>query len=161
MTDIASRDANRVTTLLGVSSADGVAPVKIYADPTTHRMLVQNAITSGRVTAQTGAASSIVTVTAGATDESYLVWGNINCTVFSSGTFSLQCNYTNESNVAQTPLFEGHFTSGYGTTVTGTGSFEGQPLALRVKAGTTITILTSGTFTSLTYNAEGFIQRTA
>lgn len=36
----ASRDDNYVPTLLGVSNADGTTPVKIYADPTTHRLLV-------------------------------------------------------------------------------------------------------------------------
>lgn len=36
----ASHDQNRVTTLLGVSNADGTTPVAIYADPVTHRLLV-------------------------------------------------------------------------------------------------------------------------
>jgi hypothetical protein len=36
----AKRDANMVTTLIGVSSADGITPVTIYVDPTTHRVLV-------------------------------------------------------------------------------------------------------------------------
>lgn len=36
----AERDENRVTTLIAVSSADGVTPVKLYADPVTHRLLV-------------------------------------------------------------------------------------------------------------------------
>ena len=40
MTD-AKRDNNYVPTLIGVSSADGVTPVTIYVDPTTHRMLTQ------------------------------------------------------------------------------------------------------------------------
>lgn len=35
----ASRDENFVPTLLAASSADGVTPVKVYADPTTHRLL--------------------------------------------------------------------------------------------------------------------------
>ena len=39
----AARDANRVTTLLGVSSSDGVTPVTLYADPTTHRLLTSAA----------------------------------------------------------------------------------------------------------------------
>lgn len=43
----AARDENRITTLLGVSSADGVTPVTIYADPTTHRLLVDNASSGG------------------------------------------------------------------------------------------------------------------
>ena len=36
----ASRDQNYVTTLLAVSSVDGVTPVTLYANPTTHRLLV-------------------------------------------------------------------------------------------------------------------------
>ena len=36
----AKRDQNYVPSLLGVSNADGVTPVAIYADPTTHRLLV-------------------------------------------------------------------------------------------------------------------------
>lgn len=35
----ASRDGNFVTTLLAVSSVDGVTPVTLYANPTTHRLL--------------------------------------------------------------------------------------------------------------------------
>ncbi len=47
MADNASRDENSVPTLLGVSSADGTSTVKIYADPSTHRLLVN--ATSGVV----------------------------------------------------------------------------------------------------------------
>jgi hypothetical protein len=36
----AKRDGNSITTLLAVSNADGVTPVVLYADPTTHRLLV-------------------------------------------------------------------------------------------------------------------------
>lgn len=36
----ASRDGNFVPTLLGVSSADGTTPVRVWADPSTHRLLV-------------------------------------------------------------------------------------------------------------------------
>ena len=39
MTD-AKRDSNQVTTLLAVSSVDGVTPVTLYADPITHRLLI-------------------------------------------------------------------------------------------------------------------------
>lgn len=46
----ASRDQNRVTTLLAVSNADGVTPVTLYADPTTHRLLVSPSGGSGDVT---------------------------------------------------------------------------------------------------------------
>lgn len=36
----APRDANRVPALLGTSNVDGSTPVVIYADPSTHRLLV-------------------------------------------------------------------------------------------------------------------------
>ena len=38
----AKRDQNFVPTLIAVSSADGVTPVTVYADPTTHRILTDN-----------------------------------------------------------------------------------------------------------------------
>ncbi len=38
----AKRDSNYVTTFIGVSSADGITPVTVYVDPTTHRMLVSS-----------------------------------------------------------------------------------------------------------------------
>ena len=41
MGDHASRDNNMVTTLLAVSNADGISPVLLWADPVTHRLLVQ------------------------------------------------------------------------------------------------------------------------
>lgn len=45
----AKRDENRVTTLIAVSYVDGVTPVLLYADPTTHRLLTQTAVTTGAV----------------------------------------------------------------------------------------------------------------
>lgn len=41
MADVAKRDQNNVPTLLAVSSSDGT-PVIVYADPTTHRLLVSS-----------------------------------------------------------------------------------------------------------------------
>ena len=38
----AQKDNNGVNSLIGVSNADGVTPVTIYVDPTTHRMLVSS-----------------------------------------------------------------------------------------------------------------------
>lgn len=37
----AARDENNVPTLIGASTADGKTPVRVYADPDTHRLLVQ------------------------------------------------------------------------------------------------------------------------
>jgi len=46
----AQRDQNHVTTLIAVSNVDGTTPVLLYADPTTHRLLVDSAGGSGTVT---------------------------------------------------------------------------------------------------------------
>lgn len=43
----AKRDENRIPTLIGVSSSDGVTPVLVYVDPTTHRLLVDSSGGSG------------------------------------------------------------------------------------------------------------------
>ncbi len=40
MANNAPRDENRIPTLLGASSADGISTVTVYANPTTHRLLV-------------------------------------------------------------------------------------------------------------------------
>ena len=36
----AKHDQNRIPTLIGVSSTDGVSPTLVYVDPTTHRLYV-------------------------------------------------------------------------------------------------------------------------
>ncbi len=56
MTD-AKRDANMVTTIIAVSNVDGVTPVTLYADPVTHRLLVDLANTTGASTALDNLAS--------------------------------------------------------------------------------------------------------
>lgn len=46
----ASRDGNFVTTLLAVSSVDGKTPVVLWADPVSHRLLVDGSGAGGTVT---------------------------------------------------------------------------------------------------------------
>lgn len=60
----AKRDQNFVPTLLGVSSVDGVTPVVLYADPVTHRLLVDlpsggGSVTSVSVVSANGFAGSV------------------------------------------------------------------------------------------------------
>lgn len=56
MADNAGRDQNDVPSLLGVSNVDGKSTVKIYADPVTHRLLVDS-----------GGSGTALTVTDGVT----------------------------------------------------------------------------------------------
>lgn len=68
MADQASRDQNFVPSLLAVSSIDGLSTVKLYADPTSHRLLVDLPNSSGTVTSVSvvsanGLAGSVATAT--------------------------------------------------------------------------------------------------
>lgn len=47
MADTAPRDPNRIPALLATSSVDGVSTIKVYVNPTTHRLLTENAVLSG------------------------------------------------------------------------------------------------------------------
>lgn len=115
---------------------------------------------SGRFTAQTAAKASVATYTVGAADGSFIISANANITAFVAGTFNVTCTYTDETNTSQTlKLNFSSVTGTLGIALAATGPFEGIPAHIRAKTGTTITIATSGTFTSLTYNVEGAIQQ--
>ena len=64
----AKRDQNYITTLLAVSNADGITPVLLWADPTTHRLLVDlptgsGTVTSVSVTTANGVSGTVATAT--------------------------------------------------------------------------------------------------
>jgi hypothetical protein len=142
--------ANKVVSYNGVSTAGWGTPA-IYA--------------AGRVTAQTAAAAAFSTYTVGAADGSFIVSANVNVTAATTASFTCTCTYTDETNTSRTLTL--NFSNITGTllttitNVTGTGAYEGVPLHIRAKASTAITFATVGTFTSVTYNAEGVIQQIA
>lgn len=119
---------------------------------------------AGRVTAQSAANSSIATYTCGAADGSFDVSANMNVTVSTALVTTLTCTYTDESNTARTMILPVQQLSGSfiaAGAITGTGAWETPTMHIRVKASTAITILTSaGTFTGVTYTAEGLIIQT-
>lgn len=115
---------------------------------------------SGRSTAQTAAVASVATYTVGAADGSFLVSANANITAFVAGTFNVTVAYTDETNTAQTlKLNFSSVTGTLGIALAAVGPFEGIPAHIRCKASTAITVATSGTFTSLTYNVEAVITQ--
>lgn len=64
----APRDQNRIPTLLGVSSADGITPVAVYVDPTTHRLYVDipggsGSVSTVSVTSANGFAGTVLNPT--------------------------------------------------------------------------------------------------
>lgn len=41
----AKRDNNKITTLLGTHSVDGITPIKIWVNPTTHALITEDGTT--------------------------------------------------------------------------------------------------------------------
>lgn len=117
---------------------------------------------SDRKTAQT-AAVNLATYTVGAADASYLVSANVLVTSSTLHNFTITCSYTSEDNTArvltmQTSSLAGAFVTAI-TNAAGAVPYEGVPLHLRCKAGSTIVVGTTGTFTTVAYNIEECIQQ--
>lgn len=84
----ASTDSNSAKTLLAVSSADGSTPLKVYGNPTTHRLLVSSALS---VSAQS---TSPVTVTSSDSGKVFTNEGATGKIVFNLPTAVANYNYT-------------------------------------------------------------------
>ena len=118
---------------------------------------------AGRVTAQSAANASISTYTVGAADGSFEVSANMNVTVSTTLVTTLTCTYTDESNTSRTMIFPVQQLTGSfiaAGAITGLGAWETPTMHIRCKASTAITIgTTAGTFTGVTYTAEGIIKQ--
>lgn len=125
-------------------------------------------VARGRVTAQTAAVSSIATFTPSA-DGTFEVSANVLVTVATTHTFTCQCTYTDEGNTARTVTLPfrlvGDTTALTSSIANGNGAvpYNGVPVTIRAQAGTAIVILTqaAGTYTTVTFNAEGTIKQVA
>lgn len=136
-----------------------------YANVVTAGWGVPAVYAAGRVTAQSAANASISTYTVGAADGSFEVSANMEVSASTVLSTTLTCTYTDESNTARTMILPVQQLTGSfiaGGVISGTGAWETPVMHIRCKAATAITILTStGTFTGVTYTAEGIIKQTA
>ncbi len=111
------------------------------------------------------AAQTLTSYNVGASDAPFLVSANILVTASSVNNFTVTCSYYDESNTIRVVTLTFSQVAGTLVTaitnVTGTGVYEGIPIHIRAKAGTTIFISTAGTFTSITYNGGGLITQEA
>lgn len=111
------------------------------------------------------AVASVATYTVGAIDGTFLVSANVLLTAATTCNFTVTCAYTDEGNNSRTLTLTFSQVTGVLltaiTNVTGAGAYEGVLLHIRAKASTTITVGTTGTFTSCTYNCEGLITQAA
>lgn len=160
--DIGSSGAGRPKQLFlghAIRQIGGITTVGVVGCPAI--------VATGRVTAQSAANASISTFTVGAADASFEVSGNMNVTVSTTLATTLTCTYTDESNTARSMILpiaplSGTFTAAGAISGAGASVWHTSVMHIRCKAATVITILTSaGTFTGVTYTAEGIIKQTA
>lgn len=148
----------------GGAQSSLVGKFTTYNNTVTKGFGIPTIVAAARVTAQTAANASIATFTAPASDGTYRVSGNVLVTTSTTHSFAIQCTYTDEGNTARTlvlpvvPLTGTFVAAGL---IAAAGPFETPAMHIRVKASTAITILTAGTFTSVTYNADGLIEQLA
>jgi hypothetical protein len=119
-----------------------------------------------RSNAQTGAVASVATYTVGTSDHTFIVSANVLVTVATTHSFTVTCAYTDEGNTARTLTMAFLLVAGSAITNTianaaGAVPYMGIPVQIRAKASTAITIATTGTFTTVTYNVEGLIVQVA
>ncbi len=124
-------------------------------------------VASGRNVAVANAAvASVAAYLVGAADATFEIWMNVLVTTSTTHTFTCQCTYTDEGNTSRTVTMPFRLV---GDTTALTSSiaaaaavpYIGVPLLIRAKAATAITLLTqaAGTYTTVTYNVEGYIRK--
>lgn len=127
---------------------------------------VATIVAAGRQTAQVGAVGSVATFTPAA-DGTFEVSANVLITTATNHTFTVTVTYTDEGNTARTVTMTFRLVASPTTLTTsivnanGAVPYQGDILHIRAKAATSITIATTGTFTTVTYNVEGLIKQTA
>lgn len=142
-----------------------VSTISQYNNVATAGYGVPSIYAAGRLTAKTAAQATVATYTVGVADGSFIISANVLVTTSTTHSFSVQCDYTDEGNTARTVTMNvqqlaGTFVTSI-TNLTGAGPYEGVPFHIRAKASTAITVKTTGTFTSVTYNVEGVIAQIA
>jgi hypothetical protein len=94
-----------------------------------------------------------------AADRTYEIAGNVRPTTSTTHAFTMTCTYTDEGGTSRTLTMCFTLVAG-GSLVTsiananGAVPYMGVPQRIRCKKGTTIVFATTGTFTTVTYNAE-------
>lgn len=151
----------------GTGNLDVGAKVTAYNQIATAGQGMPSIYSYGDTVAATNTGTASIATYTPAADGTFEVSGNVLITTSTTHSFSLDCTYTDESNVARTlviPVAQlaGTFvTSGLITNITGAGPYESATMTIRCKAATVITVRTSagGTFTTVVYNARGVIKQ--
>lgn len=120
-------------------------------------------VSATRITAQSSNAT--VTTHTPATDGLYEIAAFMFVSAVTALATTLTCTYTDEAGNARSMIFPVQQLSGSfiaAGAITGTGVWETPTMTIRAQAGAAISIITSaGTFTGVTYTAQGSIKRLA
>lgn len=125
----APRDQNFVPTLLGVSNADGATPVAVYADPVTHRLLVDlpggsGSVSNVSVTSANGFAGTVANPTS---TPAITISTTVTGILEGNGTAVSAASTTGTGAIvlANSPTFTDDITLGANGGVTGSILFKG------------------------------------
>lgn len=137
-----------------------------YNNTVTKGYGLATVVAAARSAAAVAAVASVATFTVGAADGTFRVSANVLVTTATAHSFTVTVAYTDEGNTARTVTFNfstvaGVISNAAITNVAGAVPYEGIPLHIRCKAATAITIATTGTFTTVTYNVDGLIEQLA
>ena len=137
----AARDSNRVTTLLGVSSSDGITPVTLYADPTTHRLLTS---ASGGA-APADATYVVLSANATLTDERILTGTANQITITDNGAGStVVLSLPQSIATSSTPTFASMSLTGASSLTLGTASTNAGAVILKNATNANTATIVSG-----------------
>lgn len=119
-------------------------------------------VASARLTGQTAAIASVLTYAVGAADASFSL--QANALITTSTTYSIAVNivYTDEGGTARTIALLLSFSGNLAVAMVnanGAIPYGVLPTCIRAKAGTNITVTTSGTFTAVVYNIEAMLYQ--
>jgi hypothetical protein len=139
----------KITSYNGVTAVGNGVPVIVGA---------------GRITASNAANANINTYATPAADGSYEISANVLVTTATTHAFTFTVAYTDEGNTARTVTMTFGLVAGGVTTTSiananGAVPYMGVPLHIRTKASTNIVCATTGTFTTVTYNAECIVRQ--
>lgn len=163
--ELSTNVAAGTSTKFVLPNTNGTSAFVLQTDGSGNTSWVANAAQPAQRVRQTAkiATISLLSISNGGADASYRIGANVRITASSSFSITVGVTYTDETGASVTtniPFVQSGSTTGPVTILTntlGVGAYSGTDLRIRVKASSNIVMNVSGTFGSVTYNAEGVI----
>lgn len=144
--------------------AFGTSGATIFGGVTSVGKGVPAIYAAGSALATTGAIAALCTMTVGASDGQFEVGGTVDITTATTHAFTMACAYTDPGGIARSATLSFTLVAGGAlvtvmTAANGTVPYMGISQRIRVKRTTVITVLTTGTLTTVTYDATANIAQ--